>query len=128
MNSFYNEMKTKINSTSFGSITINKQVFDHDVIINLAGEVNKRKKKLSKAIYGTSHTISKDEAEYVFEQGAEVIIIGTGQYDVAQLSTEAAKFFNDHSVDVMLLPTKEAVEEWNKAEGRKVIGLFHVTC
>ena len=121
-------MKIIINDTDFGSITINNQVFANDVTINLAGEVQKRKKKLSKMIYGTSHTISKDEAEYVYEKGAELIIIGSGQYGIAHLSTEAEKFFDDNSVDVVLLPTKEAIEEWNKARSKKAIGLFHVTC
>ena len=38
----------------------------------------KRKKKLSKKYYGTSHVISKDEAEFVFEKGCEQLIIGSG--------------------------------------------------
>ena len=55
-------MKPKIEATSFGSITIDGQKFKKDVVIRLDGSVKKRKKKLSKRIYGTSHTISLDEA------------------------------------------------------------------
>ena len=58
-----------IDSTAFGSITIEGAVFDHDVVIASDGAVTKRKKKLSKAVYGTSHTISLAEAKYVYRQG-----------------------------------------------------------
>ncbi|MBE9508215.1 MAG: hypothetical protein IMY86_09205, partial [Chloroflexi bacterium] len=71
-------MKPKIEATTFGSITIDGEKIKHDVILRLDGLVKKRKKKLSKRIYGTSHTISLDEARYVHEKGAELLIIGTG--------------------------------------------------
>ena len=45
-------------------------MFDHDVVISPDGEVSKRKKKLSKAVYGTSHTSSLEEARYVYGQAA----------------------------------------------------------
>lgn len=121
-------MKPEINNTSFGSITIDNNEYDHDVVINLDGEISKRKKKLSKEIYGTSHTISINEAEYIYENGAEVIVIGSGQYGVVKLSNEAVSFFEDHSVKVILMPTKEAIDIWNREKESKAVGLFHVTC
>ena len=54
-------MKPRIDATEFGSITVDGTVFDHDLVISPDGEVSKRKKKLSKAVYGTSHTISLQE-------------------------------------------------------------------
>ena len=38
----------QIDKTEFGSITIDGKAYDHDVIIHLSGEVEKRRKKLSK--------------------------------------------------------------------------------
>lgn len=67
----------KINSTDFGLITIEGEKFAYDVVIRLDGNMRrwnfrqKRKKKLSKAIYGTSHVISLDEARATFEEKAE---------------------------------------------------------
>jgi len=61
-------MEPKINKSSFGSITVDGVDYDHDIIITLERLVKKRKKKLSKAVYGTSHTISLDEIEYVFQE------------------------------------------------------------
>jgi hypothetical protein len=42
-------MEPRIDQTQFGSVTIDGEVFTHDVIIRLGGQVEKRKKKLSKA-------------------------------------------------------------------------------
>ena len=120
-------MEPVINDTSFGSITVDGVVYDHDIIITLGGKVKKRKKKLSKAVYGTSHTISREEAEYVFQEGSEGIIIGSGQYGVAELSKEAAGFLQQKNCEVKLLSTPDAIREWNGAEG-KWIALFHITC
>ena len=58
----------EIESTTFGTITIDGKTHEHDVVIRLSGETVKRKKKLSKKYYGTSHVLSKDEAKFVFER------------------------------------------------------------
>ena len=120
-------MEPKIDGTLFGSVTIEGQTYERDVIIRLGGKVQKRKKKLSKAVYGSSHTISVDEARHVYQRGAERLIIGAGQFGLVELSTEAAQYFKRQGCQVELLPTKEAITVWNEADG-PVIGLFHVTC
>jgi hypothetical protein len=120
-------MKPHIDGTKFGSITIDGEAFEKDVIIRLDGKVKKRKKDLSKAVYGTSHTISRDEAEHVYEPGAERLIVGSGQEGLVELSKEAADYFRQQGCKVDLRPTKEAISVWNEAHGA-VIGLFHITC
>jgi hypothetical protein len=120
-------MKPQINHTQFGSITIEGEVYKHDVIVRLDGKVKKRKKKLSKAIYGTSHTISLDEARHVYQAGANQLILGTGQYGLVKLSEEASDYFDRNSCQVISLPTPKAIQTWNEVEG-SLIGLFHVTC
>lgn len=120
-------MKPTIEQTAFGSITIEGMVFEHDVLIRRSGKVNKRKKKLSKAIYGTSHLLSLDEARYIYEKGTKYLIIGTGQYGNVKLSEEATDYFKKKECQVDLHPTPKAIQTWNKAAG-PAIGLFHVTC
>ena len=122
-------MKPHIDSTAFGSITVGGTVFEHDVIIRPDGQVKKRKKKLSKAVYGTSHTISLQEAQYVCEQGADAdrLIVGSGQYGNVELSPEAAAYVERRKCRVVLLPTPEVIDVWNNTDG-SAIGLFHVTC
>jgi hypothetical protein len=120
-------MKPNIDGTTFGSITIDGAVYERDVMIRLNGRVKKRKKKLSKAVYGTSHTISLAEAKHIYQQGAERLIVGAGQHGTVVLSDEAADYFKRKKCHVELLPMGKVIRAWNAAEGA-VIGLFHVTC
>jgi hypothetical protein len=117
----------KIDGTAFGSITIAGKTYDHDVVIRLSQEVVKRKKKLSKRMYGTSHTVSEDEARFVFEKGCKKLIFGTGQYGSAALSPEAAAFLAKKGCRVIAEPTPHAVRTFNDCRKPK-IGFFHVTC
>ena len=87
-----------IDGTRFGEITIDGAVYDHDVIIRLSGEVKKRRKRLSKEKYGTSHIISKAEADFVFEEGCDLVVVGAGQYGNVRLSPQASAFSRRRSV------------------------------
>lgn len=120
-------MKPSIDKTSFGSITVEGEPIDHDIFITLDGKVKKRKKKLSKRIYGTSHTISREEIGHVYEKGCEGLIVGSGQYGAAELSDEAVDYLQKKNCRVIICPTPEAIREWNSASG-SWIGLFHITC
>jgi hypothetical protein len=116
-----------IERTTFGSITIDGKTYEHDVIIRLSGEVVKRKKKLSKKYYGTSHVISKDEAKFVFETGCKQLILGSGQMGNVHLSLDAEEYFAKKGCKVLLRPSPEAIGAFNRSRARKA-GLFHVTC
>jgi hypothetical protein len=120
-------MKPTVNETAFGSITIGETTFEHDVIIQAGGRVKKRKKKLSKDLYGTSHILSLDEAKYIYEEGTKRLVIGTGQYGNLTLSDGAAEYFRRKHCQVDLLPTPKAMQVWNEADGA-VMSMFHVTC
>lgn len=117
----------KIDSTEFGSIIIGGRSYSHDVVCRLSGKIEKRKKKLSKKLYGTSHIVSLEEAKFVYEKGCELLVVGTGQHDNVRLSPEAAAFFDRKGCEVTSLPTPDAISAFNRAETKK-IGLFHVTC
>jgi hypothetical protein len=117
----------RIDGTKFGEITIDGKTYDHDVIIRLSGEILKRKKKLSKELYGTSHIVSEDEAKFVFEKGCTELILGSGQDGNVHLSPEAEAFFAKKDCKVVIQPTPQAIRAFNEAHGKKV-GLFHVTC
>jgi hypothetical protein len=117
----------QISATSFGSITVDGEAFDHDIVIQLDGQVRKRHKKLSKAVFGTSHVISLAEAEDIFEKGAKGLIIGTGQSGMVRLSDEAADYFRCMDCKYDMLPTPQAIHVWNEADG-EIIAMFHITC
>lgn len=117
----------RIEATEFGSITIDGRTYEFDVIIRLSGEVSKRKKKLSKKVYGTSHKISKDEARFVYEKGCKELVLGTGQEDSVRLSKDAAEYFEKKGCKVIAQPTPDAIDTFNRSR-KDTVGLFHVTC
>ena len=116
-----------IDGTEFGAITVDGTPFEYDIVIRLNGEIVKRKKKLSKRVHGTSHTISKDEAEFLYEQGCDRVIIGSGQYDTARLSPEAERYFAKRKCAVDVCATPGAVALYNSAASATA-AMFHVTC
>ncbi len=120
-------MRPKIEDTWFGSITVEGTRYEYDIIIRLSGKVRRRNKQLSKALYGTSHTISLDEIRDLHRKRAKRLVIGAGQEGQVVLSPEAADFLAKKGCLVDLLPTPQAIECWNAAEG-EVLGLFHITC
>ncbi|WP_029585679.1 Mth938-like domain-containing protein [Bradyrhizobium sp. URHD0069] len=117
----------EIERTTFGTITIDGKTYEHDVIIRLSGEVARRKKKLSKKYYGTSHVLSKDEAKFIYEDGCEQLILGSGQMGNVHLSPEAETYFANKGCTVLLQPTPKAIHTFNNSHAKKV-GLFHITC
>jgi hypothetical protein len=120
-------MKPAIRDTGFGFISVEGTRIEYDILIRLSGKVKKRKKKLSKAVYGTSHIVSLEEAQHIYQDGAERLIIGSGQEGMVRLSEEAGAYFRKKKCKVNVQPTPKAMEYWNKVKG-SVIGLFHVTC
>lgn len=120
-------MKPRIDATEFGNITVDGETFGHDIMIRLSGKIKKRKKELSKQRYGTSHIISQEEAEEIYEKGCGRLIIGTGQYGNVRLSEEAQHYLEEHGVACILEATPQAITTWNTTPEPKV-GLFHVTC
>lgn len=120
-------MKPFIFHSSFGSITVGDHTYDRDLLIRSDGHIEKRKKKLSKQVYGTSHTLSIQEAEFIYEEGVPKIIIGCGQYGELHLSTEATKMFREKKVSLILADTPHAIQAYNDCT-EPCIGLFHITC
>ena len=121
-------MNPILSGTGFGWIDVGGERLSHDILIRLDGKVDKRKKALSKEVYGTSHTISLAEAEFVYEDGAQGLLIGAGHFGRVRLSPEAAAFFQKKDCPVTILPTPQAVKAWNNKEEEKILGLFHITC
>ena len=114
-------MRPKIDDTWFGSITVEGTRYEYDIIIRLSGKVRKRNKALSKAVYGTSHTISLAEIEELYRKKAERLIIGTGQEDQVRLSDEAAKFLASRGCEVDLEIRDEVHSDGHRLVGRSAV-------
>src|SRR6202011_2770224 len=113
------EVAMKIESTTFGAITIDGTTYQHDVVVRLSGEVVKRKKRLSKKLYGTSHVLSKDEAKFLFEKGCDRVVIGSGQMGNVHLSPEAEAYFERKGCEVLLKSTPRGIRMFNRAAAKR---------
>ena len=77
-----------------------------------------------------SHVFKRKEFEELHKRGAEVLVIGTGTSGVAEAAEEAREFAERKKIEVIELPSVEAIKKFNElvAEGRKVGAIVHVTC
>lgn len=122
-----------IESTRFGSITIDGEKIDHDVVVYPDG-VEERKKRLSKDLCDTSHEFTKKEMEEYLKkvdtQRLKTVVIGTGQYGRLKLLEETKNFLESKKIESIELKTPEAIERFEKLKKSReqILGIFHVTC
>lgn len=112
-----------IDSTRFGSITIDGTTHDSDVWIFADGSVQPRDRELS----GSSHTIARAEMETLCEARPEVVFVGSGQNGVAQIAPDAKRYLEEIGVELRSAVTPKAIEQYNRCERSKA-GVFHLTC
>ncbi len=109
----------------FGSIEVDGTTYEHDLVID-RGEIRKRRKGPSKALrsrYG--HTPLSSDEDIPWDCGRLVIGIGaTGALPIVDdVVDEAAR----RGVQLIVLPTFEAIEELQRAEA-DTNAILHLTC
>lgn len=111
---------TKINSSSYGSITIDGKTYHHDVYVLPSGRVEERE-------YG--HTFTKDQVEHVLKEIPQVVVIGKGTSGMASLSPDAKVLLEEKGVDIVEADTPDIRDKFNElAKTKKVAAIIHVTC
>ena len=117
----------KIDETSFGQVTIGRHIYETDMYILANGEIKKRKKKLAKEIYGTSHKIGPVELKKICKGRPKKVFIGTGQSGAAELTQEGLEYLHKFGIESCVQTTPKVIEEYNKFSQPKA-ALIHVTC
>lgn len=117
----------RFESIEWGAVVVDGEEFDYDVELTPGGELKPRTSEDKKL---GSHTFSKEEFVEMYEDGAEVVVVGTGTSGLAKLSSEAQAFLNEKSIEVVKSSSDKAIEEYNKlsGEGKKVAAIIHITC
>jgi hypothetical protein len=81
---------------------------------------------------GTSHTpgIQPADVQELLDRGAEVVVLSRGMNERLKVKPETLDMLDDEGVEVHVLQTEKAVEQYNELQGAKkaVGGLFHSTC
>jgi len=113
----------KVNSLSFGSITIDGEAFDKDVIID-HGSVKKRKKGESKK-YGDrfGHTPLSVEENIPWE--CKRLIVGTGHSSNLPVMKEVYETASRKGIELIAMSTPEAVGHINDEDTNLIL---HLTC
>ena len=114
----------RFESFSFGSIRIDGETYEKDVVID-RGKVRKRDKKPSKKFrddYG--HTPLSAEENIPWKCRRLVIGTGTGALPVMDEVKQQAERRN---VELIILPTAEAIEELSE-HPKNTNAILHLTC
>lgn len=109
----------------FGSIEVDGTTYEHDLVID-RGDVRKRKKGPSKGLrsrYG--HTpLSVDED---IPWDCRRLVIGSGATGALPIVDDVADEAARRGVELIVLPTSEAIRELGRAE-IDTNAILHVTC
>lgn len=117
-----------INSTEFGSITIDNKKYDQVLIISES--IEERDYPRLKELFGTSHRIGPWETEKLLADKPEAIVVGTGQDGKLETDEDFLVACREAGVEAVAEKTPEALVVYNRliAEGKRVNALFHTTC
>ncbi len=112
----------KIEGYNFGEIIVNGKAYRADIII-FPDKVKPdwwRKE---------GHSLCIEDLEDVLKEKPEVLIIGTGAYGAMRVPDETLRVLRERGIEVKVLPTKLACEEFNKlVDKKKVVAALHLTC
>lgn len=110
----------KINSSSYGFVTVDDKTFHHDVYVLPSGKVVERE-------YG--HTFTRDQVEYVLRENPDSVVIGKDTSGLASLSGDARALLEKKGIEIVEADTPAIVDKFNElAKTRKVAAIIHVTC
>jgi hypothetical protein len=112
-----------ITDYQFGQITINNQDYYYDVMVDWQGKVEKWWRE-------ESHKVKPSDIEKALSLKPEVIVIGTGESGIAEVLPETQQEIINNGTGLIIEKTSKAISFFNEniKKGKKVVGLFHLTC
>jgi hypothetical protein len=112
----------KIDSYSFGRITVEGKTYTKDVII-FPGRV------LSPWWRKEGHYLVPEDLDEVVMARPDILIVGTGASGVMRVPPETVQFMGSKGIIVEVANTTKAVEVFNGApKGKTVVAALHLTC
>jgi hypothetical protein len=115
----------KFQKFEFGSLRIDGVEYEYDVVID-RGEIAKRKKKASKqyreAYDHTPLTLAEN-----LPWKCRRLVVGTGAHGLLPVLDEVREEAEARGVELLALPTREAIRELRKHPER-ANAVLHVTC
>ena len=117
-----------INSTTFGSITIDGKKYEQVLIVG--DQVKERDYLKLKDIHTTSHVVGEWELAELLSNQPEIILIGNGQDGILKVSAEVKDIIEKAGVILIVDLTPGAIITYNVLvkDGKRVNALIHTTC
>ena len=112
----------KVDSYSFGKISINGRIYSSDVIIFPGRVLNPwwRRK---------GHNLCMEDIEEILDCSPDILIIGQGSPGYMQVSESVRKSITARGIQLFISDTAKAVKEYNQASGSKTaVAALHLTC
>ncbi len=94
-----------INSTSFGSITIDNKTYNHDVWIFVDKTIQRRSR---------NHEFTLEEFNIITKGNPKILIIGTGQNGVVAIAEEVIKAAEEKNIELIYDITPAAIKKFNE--------------
>ncbi len=120
------ERNMRFEDFSFGRIQIDGVTYEHDVVIE-HGEVRKRNKKPSKElrdVWGHTPLSAKEKIPWKCRR----LIVGTGMHAALPVTVEVKRDARRRKVELIVLPTAQAIEALKKEDLDQTNAILHVTC
>ncbi len=107
----------------FGKIVINGQKYNKDLIV-FPDEIKTNWWRKD------GHSLCLEDLTSIYNIKTDVLVVGIGSSGVMKVPSDVIQELNQKEIDVIVLKTPEAVEEYNRLakEGKHVAGAFHLTC
>ena len=113
----------KINSYSFGSITIDNKIYQKDIIVF-------PEKVRPNWIRITGHSLELEDIKEIIAYNPETLIIGTGAYGSMTVPSSTKEALSRRKIKLIAEDTKKACALFNEniKNNIKTVGTFHLTC
>ena len=113
----------KIDSYSFGSITIDGQIYNNDVIIHPDRITTWWRKE--------GHLLQVVDVTPLLEDNPDILVVGTGYSGSMQIAREVEQLCADRNVELLANRTTNSCQIFNRLASQReisVIAALHLTC
>lgn len=113
----------RIESFSFGSITIDGENYGNDVVLLPPRVISSWWRK-------EGHKLSLDDLAEALDYQPDALVVGTGVSNMMKVPESAIRDMESIGIRVEVLSSAEACQRFNQLveSGEKVAGAFHLTC
>jgi len=108
-----------------GEIQINGHRYTQDVVVRGDGSIKKRRRKLSRQVYGDAHMVSVEEVKQICRSSPHVLVVGTGTEGRLSLGHDACLWLDRQGIRFVQKATPAAVLEYKALKGPRAL-LLHL--